>query len=79
MTSDKAAGGVQLTVQNGWGGDAQNVTVAVPVEEGEQVYELNFPGITGGNYDVILKPQTADATLDISKIALCMPCCLHLR
>ena len=68
MTSDKAAGGVQLTVQNGWGGDAQNVTVAVPVEEGEQVYELNFPGITGGNYDVILKPQTADATLDISKI-----------
>ena len=71
MKSDKAVDGVQLTIQNGWGGDAQNMTVAVPVEAGEQVYELQFPGITatpGAGYDVILKPQTADATLDISKI-----------
>ena len=68
MTSDKEAGGIQLTVQNGWGGDAQNMTVAIPVEAGQQVYELNFPGIVGGNYDVILKPQTADATLDVEKI-----------
>ena len=71
MKSDKEAGGVQLTIQNGWGGDAQNVTVAIPVEEGDKVYELNFPGITakpGAGYDCILKPQTADATLDVKKI-----------
>lgn len=68
MTSNKEVGGVQLTIQNGWGGDAQNVTMPISVEAGEQVYELKFPGIVGGNYDVILKPQTADATLDVSKI-----------
>lgn len=68
MTSDKAAEGIQLTIQNGWGGDAQNITLAVPVEAGEQIYELKYTGVTGGNYDVILKPQTANATLDVSKI-----------
>lgn len=71
MKSDKEAGGVQLTIQNGWGGDAQNITVAIPVEAGDQVYELSVPGVTAApsaNYDVILKPQTADATLDVKKI-----------
>ena len=42
--------------------------MAIPVEAGKQIYELSFPGIVGGNYDVILKPQTADATLDVEKI-----------
>ena len=71
IKSNKEAGGVQLTIQNGWGGDAQNITVAVPIEEGDKVYELQFPGITakpGAGYDCILKPQTADATLDVKKI-----------
>ena len=68
MAADKGASGVQLTIQNGWGADAQNITVAVPVEAGDQVYELQVPGIVGGNYDCILKPQTADATLDVKKI-----------
>ena len=71
MTSNKEAAGVQLTIQNGWGGDAQNITLAVPVEAGDKVYELQLPGITAApsaNYDVILKPQTADATLDVKKI-----------
>ncbi|MBQ4386285.1 MAG: endo-1,4-beta-xylanase [Prevotella sp.] len=68
MKSDKEAGGVQLTIQNGWGGDADNKTVAIPLEAGDQIYELQFPGVVGGNYDVILKPQTADATLDVKKI-----------
>ena len=71
MKSSKDADGVQLTIQNGWGGDAQNVTQPVPVVEGDEVYELKFPGITAspkGNYDVILKPQTADAVLDVKKI-----------
>ncbi len=68
MASDKEAGGVQLTIQNGWGGDADNKTVAIPLEAGDQIYELQFPGVVGGNYDCILKPQTADATLDVKKI-----------
>lgn len=68
ITSSDAAEGVQLTMQNGWGGSDQNVTVNVPVEAGQHVYELNFPGMLGGNYDAILKPQTAMATLDVTSI-----------
>lgn len=67
MAADKAASGVQLTVQNGWGGDAQNFTAAIPVEAGRHTYALKFPGLTGvpsKNYDVILKPQTANVVLD---------------
>ena len=71
MKASKDADGVQLTIQNGWGGDAQNITAPIPVEAGDQVYELKFPGITAtpsAGYDVILKPQTADAVLDVKKI-----------
>ena len=71
MKSNKDADGVQLTVQNGWGGDAQNITAPVPVVAGDHVYELRFPGLTASpssGYDVILKPQTADCVLDVKKI-----------
>lgn len=74
MAANKAASGVQLTVQNGWGGDAQNFTAAIPVEAGRKTYKLPFPGLTGSpskNYDVILKPQTADATLDFYSLRVC--------
>nr|WMX25137.1 endo-1,4-beta-xylanase [uncultured bacterium] len=70
MASDKDASGVQLTLQNGWGESDQSITVLVPVVAGEQVYKLNVPGIEGGNYDVILKPQTAGAVLDVRSIKL---------
>lgn len=74
MAADKEASGVQLTVQNGWGGDAQNFTQAIPVKAGRNTYALKFPGLTGSpskNYDVILKPQTADATLDFYSLKVC--------
>ena len=74
MKSDKEAAGIQLTVQNGWGGDAQNFTAAIPVVAGRNTYALKFPGLTGSpskNYDVILKPQTADATLDFYSLKVC--------
>ena len=71
MTSDKDASGVQLTMQNGWGSSDQNVTAQVAVTAGAQVYRLNFPAIVGGNYDMILKPQTADAVLDVKSIKVC--------
>ena len=68
MTSSETVGGVQLTIQNGWGGDAQNITVPISVEAGQHVYKLKFPGVVGGAFDVILKPQTAMATLDVKSI-----------
>ncbi len=68
MAANKGADGVQLTIQNGWGGDADNKTMPVPVEEGDLVYELKYFDVKGGNYDCILKPQTADAVLDVKKI-----------
>lgn len=55
----------------GWGGDAQSITVAVPIKEGNHKVRLNFPDVAGGNYDVILKPQTADATLDLRSVTVC--------
>ena len=70
LQADKEASGIQFTMQNGWGGDAQNMTMAVPVEAGRHTYKLNFPGIVGGNYDCILKPQTADATLDLFSVTV---------
>lgn len=65
------ASGVQLTMQNGWGGSDQNVTVGVSVKAGEHEYKLKFPDLVGGNYDVILKPQTADVVLDVKGVRVC--------
>lgn len=71
MTSSKDASGVELTMQNGWGGSAQAITVSVPVSAGRQTVKLPMPNIVGGNYDIILKPQTADATLDVHSVKVC--------
>ena len=72
ITADKdASSGVQLTMQNGWGGTDQNISVGVPIVAGQQEVKLKFPGIVGGNYDVILKPQTVDVTLDVKSIKVC--------
>ena len=70
LTADKAADGVQLTIQNGWGGDAQNLTMPVSVEAGQHNIPLRYSGVVGGNYDIILKPQTADATLDLRSVTI---------
>ena len=71
MTSSKDASGVELTMQNGWGGSAQAITVSVPVSAGRQTVKLPMPNIVGGEYDIILKPQTADATLDVHSVKVC--------
>ena len=71
MAANKAASGVQLTIQNGWGGDADNKTVAIPVKEGRHKYQLKYPEVKGGNYDCILKPQTADVNLDFYSLTVC--------
>ena len=71
VTSSKAAGGMQLTMQNGWGGDADAKTVSVSTTEGRHTYKYEMSGCAGGNYDIILKPQTADATLDVHSVTVC--------
>ena len=70
LQSDKDASNIQFTIQNGWGGDAQNMSLPLSVTAGRQTYKLKFPGVTGGNYDCILKPQTADATLDLYSVTV---------
>ena len=71
LTSSVDASGVQLTAQNGWGGSDQQLKVNVPVKAGRNNIKLNLPEVEGGNYDVILKPQTAGATLDVHGLSIC--------
>lgn len=71
MTSSKDASGVELTMQNGWGGTAQAITAKVPVAAGRHSVKVEMPKVEGGNYDIILKPQTADATLDVHSVRVC--------
>lgn len=72
MTSSKDASGVELTMQNGWDANSnQQITVNVPVSAGRQTVKLPMPNVVGGDYDIILKPQTADATLDVHSVKVC--------
>lgn len=71
LTSDKDASGVDLTMQNGWGGTAQAITAKVPVAAGRHSVKVEMPKVEGGNYDIILKPQKADATLDVHSVRVC--------
>lgn len=71
LTSDKDASGVDLTMQNGWGGTAQAMTAKVPVAAGRHSVKVEMPKVEGGKYDIILKPQTADATLDVHSVRVC--------
>ena len=73
ITSNKEANGVQLEVRNGWT-NPQVFTFAVPIEAGRKVYEFDMQDVKcepSANYDVILKPQTADATLDVHSVQVC--------
>ena len=70
LQSDKDTDGIKLAVQNGWGGDAQSIEVSVPVKAGRHQYKLDFPSLTGGNYDCILKSYGAGATLDLYSVSI---------
>lgn len=71
LSASKDASGVELTMQNGWGASDQAITVKVPVSAGRHNVKLQMPNIAGGNYDIILKPQTADVTLDVHSVKVC--------
>ena len=73
MTSSKAASGMNLAMQNGWGNDADKKVIGnVSIKEGRHTYKFEMPGCAGGNYDIILQPQTADATLDLHSVKVCL-------
>ena len=64
-------GMISLTAQNGWGGDAQNISQKFTVKANEWVNaEVALNDIQGGNYDFILKPETFDGTLDLQSVTI---------
>lgn len=71
LKSSKDGSGVELVMQNGWGAENQQITVPVTIKEGSHVIKLNFTNIVGGNYELILKPQTCDAILDLKSVKIC--------
>lgn len=72
LSASKDASGVELTMLNGWDENSnQQITVKVPVSAGRHTVKLPMPNIAGGNYDIILKPQTADAILDVHSVKVC--------
>ncbi len=64
------AGSIKLTVQNGWGGTAENFTGSVALKEGWTTSSFRMKLEQGGNYDMILKPETFDAILDLKSITI---------
>ena len=72
MTSSKAASELQLVMRNGWGNDADKKEIKnVSIKEGRHTYRYAMPNCAGGKYDIILQPQTADATLDVHSVKVC--------
>lgn len=64
------AGNIKMTVQNGWGGDAESFTGNVALKEGWTTSRFRMTLEQGGNYDFILKPETFNATLDLKSISV---------
>ena len=64
------SGNIKMTVQNGWGGDAESFTGNVALKEGWTTARFKMTLEQGGNYDFILKPETFDATLDLKSVTI---------
>lgn len=64
------SGNIKMTVQNGWGGDAESFTGNVALKEGWTTARFKMTLEQGGNYDFILKPETFDATLDLKSVSV---------
>ena len=64
------AGNIKMTVQNGWGGDAESITGSVLLKEGWTTARFKMTLEQGGNYDFILKPETFNATLDLKSVSV---------
>ena len=64
------AGNIKMTVQNGWGGDAESRDGTVALKKGWTTARFKMTLEQGGNYDFILKPETFDATLDLKSVTV---------
>ena len=64
------SGNIKMTVQNGWGGDAESCDGSVALKEGWTTARFKMTLEQGGNYDFILKPETFDATLDLKSVTV---------
>ena len=64
------SGNIKMTVQNGWGGDAESRDGTVALKEGWTTARFKMTLEQGGNYDFILKPETFDATLDLKSVTI---------
>ncbi len=64
------SGNIKMTVQNGWGGDAESCDGTVALKEGWTTARFKMNLEQGGNYDFILKPETFDATLDLKSVTV---------
>ena len=64
------SGNIKMTVQNGWGGDAESRDGTVALKEGWTTARFKMNLEQGGNYDFILKPETFDATLDLKSVTI---------
>ena len=64
------SGNIKMTVQNGWGGDAESRDGTVALKEGWTTARFKMTLEQGGNYDFILKPETFDATLDLKSVTV---------
>ena len=64
------SGNIKMTVQNGWGGDAESRDGTVALKEGWTTARFKMTLEQGGNYDFILKPETFDAILDLKSVTI---------
>lgn len=64
------SGNIKMTVQNGWGGDAESRDGTVALKEGWTTARFKMTLEQGGNYDFILQPETFDATLDLKSVTV---------
>jgi len=59
-----------FVVQNGWDGDAQKIQGNITLNEGWSDIVFEMPRVKGGNYDMIIQPGTAEATIDLQSITI---------
>lgn len=59
-----------FVVQNGWDSDAQKIQGNITLNEGWSDIVFEMSGVKGGNYDLIIQPGTAKATIDLQSITI---------
>ncbi len=62
---------IKLVIQNGWGEDAQKVTQSITLAADWQTVTVKFSdALVGGNYEMILQPETFDGIIDLESVAV---------